>query len=187
MSKNELKNKIITIAEEVFRENDYQDISIRDVSHLAGISVGSFYRYIGSKEELFRIFHYKLGEQIEEILSKKAPNKTGIEKIDFLFDTYINLILEHDYKFTAFFLALSLEKKEFISPPGILHSFLKDYVGEAFIHGEFNDRYNLDYIFKTLFSSIRGTVFDWCICKGNSDLKNNFKQTFNILINEFRK
>ena len=187
MPKNELKNKIITIAENLFKENNYEDISIREISNLAGISVGSFYRHIGSKEKLFEIFHHKQKEDMTNALKPKIINQSGIKKIRILFDTYIDIILEYGYKYTAFFLILSLEKKVYPNPPKTLRTLLKTYIDEAVENDEFKDKYDSEYIFNALYSSIRGTVFDWCTYKGTSDLKGDFTLTFDILINEFKK
>ena len=187
MPKDELKNKIITIAEGLFRENNYKDVSIREISNLAGISIGSFYRHIGSKEKLFELFHYKLKNDLTNTIIIKTSNQIGIKKIEVLLDTYIDIILEYGYKCTALFLILSLEKKAFSTPPKTLYTFLRNYVDEAAKNGEFNENYDTDYIFKALYSSIRGTVFDWCTYKGTSDLKGDFLLTFDILINKFKK
>ena len=50
------KDKIILTAESLLKNNEYKDISIRDVALLSGISIGTFYRYMNSKEELLEYF-----------------------------------------------------------------------------------------------------------------------------------
>ena len=82
---------------------------------------------------------------------------------------------------------LSIENKKLSRSTKTLYTFLKNYINEAFKNGEFNKKYDPDYIFSSLYSSIGGTVLDWCTCKGNTNLRENFALTFNILINEFKK
>ena len=71
MGDNETRTKIIKAAEELFKQKDYEDISIREICQLAGISIGAFYRHIGSKEQLFKIFHIQLGTEALKILFEK--------------------------------------------------------------------------------------------------------------------
>lgn len=187
MLKHELKDKIVAVASNLFKENNYEDVSIREISHLSGISIGSFYRYIGSKEKLFEIFHNELKENVIETVTDKTYNLSGIQKIETLFNIYIDTIYAYGYKCTSFFLMLSIENKKLFRSTKTLYDFLKNYVNEAFNNGEFNKKYDSDYIFSSLYSSIGGTILDWCTCKGNTNLRENFALTFNILINEFKK
>ena len=187
MPEHELRNKIITIAETLFIKNNYEDISVREVSHLSGISIGSFYRHIGSKEKLFEIFLYKFKTDITEALSDKIINKNGISKIKILFNVYLDTILKYGHKCTAFYLALSLEEKKLFCPTTTLYTYLKNYVDEAGQNNEFHEKYNSDYVFKALYFSLRGAVFDWCTYRGNTDLKKDFTLTSDILLNKFKK
>jgi AcrR family transcriptional regulator len=49
-----LENKILTIAEERFREKGFQNTDMREIAGKAGIAVGTIYHYYQSKEELYR-------------------------------------------------------------------------------------------------------------------------------------
>ena len=163
MGDNETRTKIIKAAEELFKQKDYEDISIREICQLAGISIGAFYRHIGSKEQLFKIFHMQLGTEALEILFEKIDNKTPMEKISVVIDIYLDLITYFGYKFVKYFLTLSLNNEIFANPPGALHTFLKEYITEASNNGEFKPEYTIDYIFRALFSSLRGAAFDWSV------------------------
>ena len=50
------KEKILAAAEKLFVENDHEEISVRKICSVAGVSNGSFYHHIGSKENLFKIY-----------------------------------------------------------------------------------------------------------------------------------
>ncbi|GFN34988.1 TetR/AcrR family transcriptional regulator [Tepidimicrobium xylanilyticum] len=49
----EKRNKIIDAAYDLFIENDYKDVSIRNITNKAGISIGSFYQYFYDKDDLY--------------------------------------------------------------------------------------------------------------------------------------
>lgn len=187
MEDNETKNKIIKAAEELFKQKDYEDISIREICQLAGISIGAFYRHIGSKEKLFKIFHIKLGTDSMRKVLERTDNKAPIEKIIIMINIYFEFILYYGYKFVKYFMSLSLDNDSFANPPGALDTFLRDYINEALENGEFNNKYTSDYIYRAIYSSLRGAVFDWCINMGKSDLRSDYTATLDILLNEFKK
>lgn len=57
------QKNIIEIAFQEFSENVYEKASIRNIIAKADISIGSFYRYFGSKDELYLfLIDYKFGE-----------------------------------------------------------------------------------------------------------------------------
>ena len=110
-----------------------------------------------------------------------------MEKISVVIDIYLDLITYFGYKFVKYFLTLSLNNEIFANPPGALHTFLKEYITEASNNGEFKPEYTIDYIFRALFSSLRGAAFDWSVNSGKSDIKADYSITLNILLNEFKK
>ena len=108
------KDKIIFTAESLLESNEYKDISIREVAFLSGISIGTFYRYMNSKEELLEQLKIKFDQKVYNTLLKQTKGKNPIEKILIFFDTYINYITKYNYKFFVFFIPTLLEKQEFI-------------------------------------------------------------------------
>jgi AcrR family transcriptional regulator len=47
------QEQLLSKAVEIFSEKVYDELSIKEIVKRAGLSVGSFYRYFGSKEELY--------------------------------------------------------------------------------------------------------------------------------------
>ncbi len=181
----EVKNKIISAAESLLKDNEYKDISIRQVAVLSGISIGTFYRYINSKEELLEYLKIKFDQEVYNALLNQTKKKTSQEKIEIFFDTYINCITKYNYKFFIFFIPTLLEKQSFTSESNNL-DLLRQYIKEACKNKKFNEEYSQDYIFRTLSSFFMGTIFNWCFSMGKSDLKNDFFSAFDTLINKFQ-
>ena len=48
------KEQIRKAAKKLFKENGYQDTSLRDISREAGVNVSSISYYFGTKEELYQ-------------------------------------------------------------------------------------------------------------------------------------
>ena len=66
------KDKIIFTAESLLESNEYKDISIREVAFLSGISIGTFYRYMNSKEELLEQLKIKFDQKVYNTLLKQT-------------------------------------------------------------------------------------------------------------------
>jgi AcrR family transcriptional regulator len=47
------KDALLKVGERLFAQNGYRDVSIKDITGAAGLGMGSFYTYFGSKEELY--------------------------------------------------------------------------------------------------------------------------------------
>jgi AcrR family transcriptional regulator len=63
VKKDEVKNRILKTAEQIFIQVGYEKASIRTISKEAGTTLGNFYNYFKNKEELF-------SQLIEEDLKK---------------------------------------------------------------------------------------------------------------------
>jgi AcrR family transcriptional regulator len=63
VKKDEVKNRILKTAEQIFIQVGYEKASIRTISKEAGTTLGNFYNYFKNKEELF-------AQLIEEDLKK---------------------------------------------------------------------------------------------------------------------
>lgn len=63
------KEDLFTAAYELFSKNGFKNVSVSDITNLAGISVGSFYNYYDSKESLFlEVYHSENEKRKERII-----------------------------------------------------------------------------------------------------------------------
>lgn len=185
MSNNITKTKIIEAAEELFLTNDFKDISIRKICTLAGVSYGSFYHQIKSKENLLVMIRENAVKEGEKIFLKEMENKSPVEKIIFISNLYIDYIIRYGYKVSGYFMVLVVENPLFASPPGALR-FLPELINEAIAAKEFDSKHDVGYIYRAILSVLRGSVFEWCANKGENDLKADVSKTFSFLIDNLR-
>ena len=93
------KEKILSAAEKLFMENDHEDVSVRRICAAAGVSNGSFYHHIGSKENLIKMIYYSSDEMGIKIFLQKSKNKNTLEKIELIADIYTTFVLKYGPKF----------------------------------------------------------------------------------------
>ena len=180
-----IKNKVLEAAEVLFKEKDYEDISVKEICQLSGVSVGTFYRRIGSKERLLVMFYQKISSESIILLLEKTHNKSPLEKINIITDLYLSYVVAFNYKFVKYFASLAFKSPLFAAPPGAISTFLKDYINEATEMKTFDSKYNPDYIFRAIYSSLRGAAFNWCLNGGKDDLKSDYSLTLDALLNTF--
>ncbi len=77
-----LKNRLYPVVLELFSENDFHRVNIREISTKTGVSSGTIYKYFSSKEDL--IFSI-LDERIGQIRESFKLHLAGLEDIKEIF------------------------------------------------------------------------------------------------------
>ena len=89
--KEEMRKEYINCAKNIFQEKGFKDTHIKDITDMAGTSVGNFYNYFNSKEDLFEelmnSFANSMLEKLSSLLKYDIP---PIPKIQELFSSYID-------------------------------------------------------------------------------------------------
>ena len=84
----ETKRRLFSAAIRLLEERDYDQITIRDIVSLAGVSVGTFYLYFPSKLDVFYETYREADSYFEEKISPRLNLPTARENILLFFDCY---------------------------------------------------------------------------------------------------
>lgn len=79
----ETQAKLLEAAEAEFGERGFHEASITGITARAGVALGSFYTYFGSKEALFRALVAHMGRLTRRYIAeriKHAPNRVAAER-----------------------------------------------------------------------------------------------------------
>ena len=68
--KDEIRQRIVTEALEVFLEKGYDKASMRDLAQRVGTSVSNIYHYFTNKEELFRAIAEPIARRVKRVLKE---------------------------------------------------------------------------------------------------------------------
>ena len=87
---NKTKNKIYKVAVDLMEKHGFNNITIEDISKKAGVSVGAFYHYYKSKDDIFFEIYKKADEYFENVVFGEIAIDTidSIEKITLFFKHY---------------------------------------------------------------------------------------------------
>jgi AcrR family transcriptional regulator len=110
------KEHIINVAIELFAEKGFEGTSIRELATKADVNIAMVNYYFGSKDKLFEaMIEHKasyMRVRLEEIVSDK--NKSDIEKIDAVIETYVNRILSQYNYHRLIHQEIMLQQREFV-------------------------------------------------------------------------
>ncbi len=77
--KEEKRKNYLESAETIFQEKGFHEARVQDITNLAGTSVGNFYRYFESKEEIFEelitTFHDRMMIKFEKLKKAVTSNR----------------------------------------------------------------------------------------------------------------
>src|SRR6267154_329621 len=81
----ETRNRILSMALNLFRERGFDETSMREIAVAAGVAIGAAYYYFDSKEALVMAFYHQasqtMHEQIEAALGRKIDLKARLRAV----------------------------------------------------------------------------------------------------------
>jgi AcrR family transcriptional regulator len=165
----ETKNRIYTSAIELMEQKGFDNITIADISEKARVSVGAFYHYFNSKNDILaEIFH-----RVDEYFSSQVVNSLGNvsipEQIVEFFDHYAKFNLESGVETTQ--QLFSPKIKFFIKEGRPMLEMLRDLILTGQKKNEIRGDIDAKELVRYLFVMARGVVFEWSLYDGNYDLE----------------
>ncbi len=90
------KEVILTVAEKLFSEQDFDAVSVRDIAKEANVNIAMISYYFGSKEKLFEALIIRRLESSQIILRSLITNEmTGGEKVHAVIEYYIDKLIDN--------------------------------------------------------------------------------------------
>jgi AcrR family transcriptional regulator len=163
------KRNLYCAALELIKEKHFDKISIEEISKKAGVSVGSFYYYFGSKEEIY----INLFKQMDEHLYGSGQTKDEAGHVqDRVLDFFVQFA-----RHTAE-LGVHLNKQLYQANNKLLTckgSHMRKRLRELIVRGQAKNEWahgrNEEEIADYLLMMARGIVFDWCLHDGGYQLE----------------
>lgn len=171
--KQAIKSKlhISNVALNLFKNNPYEKIKITDICKEAGVSVGAFYHYFQSKEDIINITYQGLDSLVEEkvINTKYDSDLAAIVDINF----QAGLIMqEMGYGFVSAAYQLMMKQDRPITTDNSRPSYvlLNQHIKSALKKGELTSDYKVDVLVNYFMMIARGVMLDWCLHQGEYDI-----------------
>lgn len=149
------KQKICEVAEKLFAENGYKNVSMQDICDSSGMSKGGVYRHFSSKSELL----LSLLQKEKRVFQDIQEGKSAIETLENLLNIYFE-DMKNCKKSLAFALYefVSTENKITLdSSNEVEKKYWQELVQYGVRTGEFND-VDSDMVMNTFLYAYRGVM-----------------------------
>jgi len=165
----ETRNRIYTSAIELMEENGFGNFTIEDISKRAGVSVGAFYHYFDSKNDILAEIFYRADDYFSNQVVSLLNNRSVSEQIIEYFDHYAKFNVDCGVETTQ--QIFNPKIKFFIEDGRPMLKMLEDLISKGQEKNEIRRDTDAKELVSYLLCMARGIVFDWSLFDGNYDLE----------------
>jgi AcrR family transcriptional regulator len=165
----ETKERIYSAAIDLMDRDGFENITIADISKKAGVSVGAFYHYFTSKNDILAEIFHKADEYFSTQVITGLEKESIPEKIVEYFDHYAKFNLSSGVEMTQ--QLFNPKIKFFIKKDRPMLIFLEDLIQEGQERKEIRADEDPEELSRFLFVMARGIVFEWSLYDGSYDLE----------------
>jgi AcrR family transcriptional regulator len=178
----ETKNRIYAAAIELMDRKGFERITIADISKKANVSVGAFYHYFDSKNDILAEIFRKADEYYSTrvLPALKANTKSIPSQLIEYFDYYAKFNIASGVEMTQNIFNPKI--KFFIKKGRPMHAILEDLIRKGQEKREIRANASPEELARFLFILARGIVFEWSLYEGRYDLKATMHKYIKILV-----
>ncbi|MCH4887429.1 TetR/AcrR family transcriptional regulator [Acidaminobacter sp. JC074] len=155
----------------MLKNKDYMSITIRKICESAGISVGTFYIYYKSKDEIIEELFEEMTHEMNFDVTCQQVNLSGLNQVC---HQLIEVIIQNKILVKAFFVSKLFYEKE----------ACKDHIQvliEPFIIKHFSEEL-VDLAVNSLSQLIKGLIYEWIVSYCDDDILLRGKETIDDYI-----
>jgi len=179
------KDKIYQASIELMEHKGYSNIKIEDICRKAGVSVGSFYNYFKSKNDILVEIFNRADEYFEDVVEKNLIGSNTPERIVSFFVYYAKYNEMAGLETVKQLYGPDI--KMFVTKGRYMQSVLQKIIVEGQNAGEISADMNADEINDYLFIAARGVAYNWCLNDGKFGIAESMENYFSRLVRIFKK
>jgi AcrR family transcriptional regulator len=165
----ETSNRIYAAAIELMDRRGFDRITIADISRKAGVSVGAFYHYFDSKDDILAEIFRRADEYFMVEVAPRLPKSGVRQQVLEFFDHYARFNILSGVEMTSELFSPKI--KFFVQKGRPMQDLLVDLLRGGQERGELRPEAQPEEIAAFLFVMARGIVFDWSLHNGEYDLR----------------
>ena len=180
----ETKNRIYNSAIELMERDGFENMTIADISEKAGVSVGAFYHYFDSKNDILAEIFNRADEyfstQVVGSLSKASISDQIVE----YFDHYAKFNVDCGVETTQ--QIFNPKIKFFIEEGRPMLEMLENLIHKGQEKNDIRGDTDPKELVSYLLCMARGVVFDWSLYDGNYDLEARMHKFIEIIVSTIK-
>lgn len=174
------KSKIYSTSIELFKRKGFENVTIQDIAKEANVSVGSFYNYYKSKNDILNENYIAADEVFRKFAGDGVEGNSAKEKIIKYMLFYIDFVINQPFDFIK--ILYNNDNKLFIKDGRAMQTLLNPIIEEGFISGEITVFMNVNEINEFLYQSMRGLIFHWCLHEGGFNIHERAEKYLALLV-----
>ncbi|OOM74184.1 fatty acid metabolism regulator protein [Clostridium puniceum] len=178
------RNKLYKISVELLEKQGYEKLKIEDICKKAGVSVGSFYNYFNSKNDILTEIYKRADDYFQNEVKNNIKSINSLDKIIEFFDyygIYNNLVGIEIMK-----QLYNSNNKIFPQKGRFMQVLLQEIILEGQNKNEIISSMTPEAICDYIFIAARGVVYDWCLHDDTYDIKESMHNYLSLLVNIFK-
>ncbi len=172
------RNRIYSAAIELMEHKGFENITIAEISRKSNVSVGAFYHYFESKNDILAEIFRKADDFFSTEVVGIIEGKPTSEKITEFFIQYAKFNAANGVDTTKHL--FSPDVKFFIKKNRPMHSLLAGIIREGQERGELRNDMTAEELERDLAVMGWGTIFEWNLRDGKFDLVKTLKETDSV-------
>ncbi len=180
----ETRNRIYTSAIELMEENGFGNFTIEDISKRAGVSVGAFYHYFDSKNDILAEIFYRADDYFSTHAVNPLSKRSVSEQIIEYFDHYAKFNVACGVETTQ--QIFNPKIKFFIEEGRPMLKILEDLIRNGQEKNEIRGDMDAKELVRYLLVMARGIVFEWSLYDGNYDLEAKMHKYMESLVSTIK-
>lgn len=162
------RERVIKTSLELMEHKGYQSTTVRDICAKANVSIGTFYSYFPSKNDLFLDIYKTADDYFADTVAVRIEGANAKERIIDFFRYYARLNLDTGIDLLRI---LYNPDNSWFSKKRPMQKLLADIISAGFARDELRSEKAVSSIVDYLFTLVRGCCYNWCIAGGGYDLE----------------
>jgi hypothetical protein len=179
----ETRKNILEHGIRLIGEKGIDKVSVEEITKAAGVSVGTFYHYYPSKNELLEGMPWKIDKYFEQEVVKRLVSGSCAENVKIFFYYYARHTKMHGWQIIK---NLFITDTAFvISDKRYLQLVLLELINKGQNSGEVSCSLSAKQIMRLMLVAAHGVVMDWAMSRGKSNVFADMKEVTGRLFNSF--
>lgn len=162
------RNQVYKTAVELMSEKGFENITIAEICEEAGVSVGTYYNYFKSKNDILDEVFKLADDYFYNVVANHLKEGNSEDKIIRFYQYYVNYNVDRGFDFIKHL--FNVNNKIFIVKGRYMQTVLQNIIEEGQEKGEVCTEMTSEKIVEYLFIAVRGIIYDWCLHDGEYDL-----------------
>ena len=172
------KNRIFDATLALMTEKDFANVNIEDICNAADVSVGTFYNYYKSKNEVFYELYSRADQYFKETVDfeELEGSREGILKFFYFYASYCETT-----GVETMTQMMTASNKNFNKKNRYLQVLLTEIFRKGLTSGMIQSEKTASELCELYFIVARGVLFDWCLNDGQYDLKERVAEILSLI------